>query len=238
MVKVSTFKITPFLALQSDSSRLSSEWLREAINTLVRQKWQTLEQAGADPSLFFNRDVKTGKTRVGYPLVIYHYFNGSFYITGVNKGAFALEIFASLYKEPFCYGNIIMEGFSAKNLEKNETDISVSPEKKLYMLTKWIPFHYKMNSVFENTPLTKKAGLLNNQLYKHLENELGKYLGLNFQALKAEITDILKAYQKPFTYKGHPYFCFDIVFSSNASLPPMLTLGNIKALGYGRIEKI
>jgi len=80
-----------------------------------------------------------------------------------------------------------------------------------------------------------KVTELNNRLEKHISGELGKYLGISFDALQVVITDITRVYPEPVMCKGHEYPAFDIRFTTNVALPRLITLGNNKALGYGRV---
>ena len=236
MLKVITYNLTPHLPPGSNK-KLSAEWFREAINKLVRKNWKKLEGEKADVSLFFNHDPETGQTRIGYPLIIYHFVDGEFYLAGVNEGATAVTILAGLYKKPFKVNGILFPGF--KKLCEEEAEIKAEAEKLLcYRLEKWIPVHHKEYNGFSGLPLSEKIQQLNVKLRKHIEAEFGKYLNLNLGTLHVEITNILATHRKPELFKGYKYFAFDIEFRANITLPRYITLGNNKALGYGRVSPV
>ncbi len=190
-----------------------------------------------DISLFFNHDLETGKTIIGYPKVIYHYIGGRFYLTGINEGSFAVQQLANSYKKPFEENGILFSGF--KPVETvNMEDMVLSGQTYRYRLWKWIPFHRKDYGNFGQLPLAEKAVSLNQKLLKHISQDLARYLGLETTGLQAEIIQILKTHTRPVFYEGNPYYGFDIEFESNMQLPRFTTLGNIKSLGYGRIEPV
>ena len=104
-----------------------------------------------------------------------------------------------------------------------------------YSLIEWRPIHHTHRNSFMQMDLATKVSEFNSRLGKHITNELGKYLGIDFDQLRLIITDITKVYG-PVTYKDrHKYFAYDIQFTANVSLPGMITLGNHQALGYGRV---
>jgi hypothetical protein len=231
MITIKNYRLEPYLAANAPDGTPSTEWLREAVNKLMRQKRDALEAAGADTSLFYNHDPATGRTRVGYPLVIYHCIDGVFFITGINKGAFALEKLAELTTDDVgfkCFRNESAGG---------DFELGITSRSLSYSLIEWRPIHHKSREAFMQLSMTEKVKELNNRLKKHITNELGKYLNISMEGLKLEIDDITRVYE-PVSYKKHKYPAFDIRFTANVSLPPMITLGNHQALGYGRAEPL
>jgi hypothetical protein len=237
MPTISTYQLTPHLPVNSKGAYLNTLNFREMVNKLVRDKWDKLVVKGADPSLFFNHDTETGKTRVGYPLVIYHFIDHNFYITGINKGSDAVEMLAKLYKIPFGNEGLLFPGF--RKLQKAVPEIKCLPETKLmYRLVKWIPFNYKDYRQFEKLPFAEKVSELNQRLRKHIEADLAKYLELDTDQLNVIINNLEYNYTEPVLYEDHKYHACDIKFTTNIKLPRFITLGNIKSLGFGRIEPL
>lgn len=237
MMEVTSFELTPCLMPGGIQTEPGVEMFNTMVNKWVRGKKEKLAEKDIDISLFFNHHLETGKTIVGYPKVIYHCFDGRFYLTGVNEGAHAVRALAAQYKKPFEENGIIFAGFKPAESANNQGE--VYPGRGFgYRLEKWIPFHYKDYKPFRKMPLTEKATQLNLKLMKHIGLDLERYLGLDTSGLVAEITAILLTHPRPVTYEGNPYYAFDIEFSSNIKLPRMITLGNIKSLGFGRVEPL
>lgn len=237
MINIQTYRLEPYLAANTQHEVFSTEWLREGINKLMRTERKSLEEAGADVSLFFNHHPETGRTRIGYPLIIYHYLDGRFYITGINQGALSLSLLAAHYESPFSIDDVVFQGFK-KESSYGEFDMGITSEPRLYALIKWLPLHHKDLKAFRKMDMVMKVTELNQRLEKHIDGELGKYLGISFSPLRAVITDITMVYPHPVMYKGYEYPAFDIRFTANVTLPWLITLGNNKALGYGRVAPI
>lgn len=237
MIIIQTYRLETHFGANTRTEPFSTEWLREAVNKLMRDKRETLETEGADVSLFYNHDQDPRYTRIGYPLIIYHYIRGIFYITGINRGAVALELLAKHYQSPFTIDEVIFQCFRK---EKTGDEYELGPAKKqhFYVLHQWLPMHHKNKKAFDKKDMVGKVIELNQRLEKHIAGELGKYLEINFEPLNAVITNISRVYHHPVIYKGYKYPAFDIVFTANVLLPKMITLGNNKALGFGRIEPV
>lgn len=235
MIKIQTYRLEPFYAAGTARERLTTEWLRDAINLLMRNKREKLEKEQADTSLFFNHIPDTGHPRIGYPLIIYHYIEGLFYITGINEGVLAIDSLAKHYKSSFSMDGIVFQGFHKKKSDV-AFKLETTAEMQSYRLIEWRPIHHDSLNAFMQMDLATKVNELNLRLEKHIVNELGKYLAIGFDQFNCVITDVTRVYE-PQTYKKRfKYPAFDICFSANVALPEMITLGNHQALGFGRIE--
>ena len=234
MITIQTNRLEPSILANARNKSLTTEWLREGVNKLMRDNREILDADGVDTSLFYNHDPATGRTRQGYPLVIYHCINGLFYLTGINEGAFALGKLAGLYQTPFLLGGIEFSGFREEKLG-SEFNLGVVGQQHTYSLIEWRPVHHTQRSAFAQLGMAAKVNELQRKLEKHLTNELGKYLKIDFKGLKLEITDITRVYEPLLYKKRHKYPAFDIRFTANGILPDMITLGNHQALGYGRV---
>ena len=237
MATITTYQLTPYLPIAELNFELNSELFHGMVNKWVRNKKENLEKMEVDISLFFNHDLKTGKTIIGYPLVIYHYIDGQFFLTGINQGAHAVNVLSSIFKKPFSEKGMLFPGF--KKIKVTESTFDIQPGKLFkYQIIKWIPFHHKDYMDFKKSSFSEKVSQLNERLHKHLEADLGKYLELNFKNMKVEVTDILSFYSKPIVYEGKKYYAYDIEIAANVELPRFITLGNIKSLGFGRVEPL
>jgi len=235
MIKIQTYQLKPFFAAGAVKVPLTTEWLRDAVNQLMRDKREKLEKDQADVSLFFNHITATGHPRIGYPLIIYHYIDGIFYITGINEGVLAIESLAKHYKSPFNVDGIVFQGFN-KEKSKGEFKLETTVDIRSYRLIEWRPIHHDNLNAFMLMDMVAKVSELNIRIEKHIINELGKYLGVSFEQLNCSITDITRIYEPQIYKKRYLYQALDICFSANVTLPRMITLGNHQALGFGRIE--
>jgi len=237
MITLQTYRLEPHIAANATHERLNTEWLREAVNKLMRMERKSLEEAGADVTHFFNHSPKSKNPSIRYPLIIYHYIKGIFYITGINEGATSLSLLAKRFNTPFSINDLMFQGFE---LERSlvKFDLCSVSNPILYKMTEWLPVHHDFETAFSEKNMLEKVNELNKKLGIHLSGELGKYLGIDFVNLNAVITDITRVYPDPVIYKGYKYPAYDIRFTANVLLPEMITLGNIKALGFGRVEAL
>lgn len=235
MPSITTCQLIPHFAAGQETTALDSLFLRALVNSLVRNCWNGLENEGLNPELFFNRDAKTHVTQVGYPLVIYHFIDGCFYLTGINRGADAVNFVCEQNSMPFNYRKMLFSGF--KSYKTDELATQCSEKTYRYVLKNWTPIHHRQNAAFNSMGMADKVALMQQQLHKHIAREYCKYLGIDSTGLKSEITDILQKHNEPFAYKGYRFWSYDVAFNCNLPFPEMICLGNNKALGFGRGTK-
>ena len=235
MIQIQTYRLEPFYPAGTTKEPLTTEWLRDAVNQLMRDKREKLEKEKVDVSLFFNHIPETGHPRIGYPLIIYHYIDGLFYITGINEGVLAIDSLAKHYKSPFNIDCIVFQGFR-KEKSGAEFKLETTADMRSYQLIEWRPIHHDNLDAFMLMDMATKVNELNISLEKHIINELGKYLAISFDQFNCVITDITRVYAPQIYKKRYHYPAFNICFSVNVALPDMITLGNHQALGFGRIE--
>lgn len=239
MIPIVTYQLTPFLPSNYFGAELNTEWIRKVVSKLKRKSQYKLEAEDVDTSLYYNHNSETNQNIVGYPKIIYHYINYQFYITGLLDGVKPLEKLASIYKNDFKMDGVFLTGF--KKIETiSENTIFSTSDMQSYKLIKWIPYNHGDFDDYEKMFLTEKAQNLNLKLNLHIDKEMGKNLKIDFPNLKTIITDITNVYPEAVVYGDPPnnYYAYDIKFITNISFPTFITLGNIKSLGFGRIEKI
>ena len=232
MISIVTYLLEPYLKGGVDMP-FSTEWLRTAVSRLIRRERGRLEESGVEISLFYNHGGENEQFRIGYPLIIYHYIDDVFYITGINQGTDALKTLAGFFTKPFEVSGVLFPGF--RKVSSETVEIKVTDDVHRYSLVQWIPVHHKDVKAFRKMPLVEKAELMNRKLHAHLCQELGKFLNLDISNTTVNIIEITGVY-RPVKYKNYEYPAFDIIFESNVNLPSGLTLGNNKALGFGRIK--
>ena len=232
-----TCRMHPIYTGKNSKYSLSTEWFKNIINKKVREIWDEMINQEGDPSLFFNRDIDSSETRIDYPLIIYHFIKGDFYITGIvkEKGVKSLEILASSLKNPFVEKAV---KFSAIEFTQNcysDFIIGVKEEMISYSLVKWIPFHHLITESYNNMTYIQKADFLNEKLFKHIVN-FCKKIRITTDKLQVEIMNVTNESDVLYEKYGYKYKAFDIEFKSNINLPAFITLGNMQSFGYGRVE--
>ncbi len=239
MLQTSTYQIKPYLLLGTHTDayiKPGTEWIRDVVKGFMHHNSNYLHQLGIDTSLFHNHNESTSQTLIRYPLILYHYTNEHFFVTGINQGATALQQLFGLFKYPVQYDEKIMVTF---NLFKSEqVEITNTDSRYYYKINNWLALDTKTHKQYIELPATKKIELLNETLYKHIVNDLFKYLAITIPEINVEIFDFIKLDQKLLPYKNHFYLPFNLVFSTDFLLPDFLSLGNGKAFGYGIIEQI
>jgi hypothetical protein len=236
-LKITTCRLDPHVATDSEEikKQFSTIWLRKSVCSIVSPVKRTIIEAGGDPSLFYNHVPENGKTRIGYPLIIYHYIDGTFFLTGINDGAITLASLARMRDQPFPMAGILFDKFHFTFPPLSAMSVEITPGTTSYKLCSWLPLHHTDAKKYRSLPLDRKVAVLNEHLGKHVVQEFGKYLEIPLNGIVVGITDITGVLPDVL-YKGYAYPALDIEFSANAILPAGLTLGNNKALGYGRIE--
>ena len=214
----------------------NAEWLRFSVCSHLKNWKKEFEGEKADAGLFHNHAPGKNDPEIRYPLIIYHCIGNTFYITGINAGATALDKLAGLFNS----GCFINGGYLLRFAVHHDEQVSldVGPGLHRYRLRQWLPVTPKENQRFAAMPLTQKAAFMEQKLNMHITADLGKYLETEMQGLKATLDGISFVYPEPVLFKTHRFRAFDVEFSANVALPAFIALGNIKSLGYGRVESI
>ena len=212
------------------------DWVRDAVKGLMHRNAGLLKERGVDTSLFHNHNETNSQNKPTYPLIIYHFADAKFMVTGINEGAYALEQLMALYNFPVEAGNDLLVTFR-KLHGKQTIEVVPTPQANTYRLCYYLPFNPKVHKEYDILDAGQKMELLRQTITKHLVNDMFKYLQIPVFDPRVQVLDIVKLDQKRHTYKEHHYLSFDLVFAANASLPVLLTLGNGKAFGYGTIQK-
>jgi hypothetical protein len=236
MIRVLTYRVNCRLPAGGCDNGVvfSAGWLRGAVSRQLKKLQKEFSAVGADSTLFHNHKPGIKDPEIGYPQIIFHCINNSFFITGINAGAGALTIFAELTGEGGFTDNGCYMKFGKFSDENSE--IAVISGSRAYELKQWLPMTPKEHVAYKNMNLRGKAAFLEQKLDKHITADLAKYLALKLEAPVISLDDITAVYPEPVQYKRHNYPAFDVVFKANVVLPRFITLGNIKSLGYGRIE--
>lgn len=239
MISILTYHVKPYflhgrtLPFQPKNA---TDWLRTVINRLYNTNKARMKKTGVQTEILHNHDELTGKTRTLYPLIIYHYFDNGFYVTGINEGKETLrELF-----EPVNRTIEIDKCFLLKveQEKEEEVEIKVSDSEHRYMLSDWLPMNSDTYKRYQMLTLIEKINFLEAQLLKNIVIDFGKILEADFSGTKVTILSVDDFKRSTLPYKGHDYQPFSLEFKANVALPDYITLGNGKAFGYGRISGI
>jgi len=239
MVNITTYLVKPFF-LHGQSlpfqPKDATEWLRVVINRLYNTNKGRLKRAGVNTELLHNHDEITGKTRTIYPLIIYHYFDNRFYVSGINEG---IETLTKLF-EPVDRTLEIDKNFLLKFdiVKEDKLEIKTSDVEYCYRLTDWLPLNSEPYKRYQSRSMLEKIGFLETQLQKNITVDFGKFLEVDLSETKVTILSIDNLKRSSLPYKGHDYQPFSLDFKANVELPDFMTLGNGKAFGFGRINRI
>jgi hypothetical protein len=206
------------------------------INQLYNSNKARLHKAGVRTELFHNHDELTSATRTLYPLIIYHYLNTGFYVTGINEGAVALKELLEPYERAVDINKNFLLKFELAFSEERE--VKNSDTEQRYRLVDWLPLKSDSFKRYQTLTLIEKIGFLEGQLIKHITNDFGKFLDLDLSGTRVKILAVDNLKRSSLPYKSHDYQPFSFEFSVNVDLPGFITLGNGKAFGFGRVEKI
>jgi len=238
MLQVTTYIIKPYLLFGETPEKYvksGTEWMRDAVKGLMHPNSEQLKELGVNTSLFHNHNEANSNTLSDYPKITYHYTNNQFLVTGINEGSFALKKLFALFRNPVSINEHLILEF--RRLSHEEIEVAETQQMQFYHIRNYLALDSKTHKKYSEAPAAEKITLLESTLYKHLKNDLFKYLGVNHTNLQVQLLDILKLNQKLLPYKAHFFLPFDLVFSINANLPQFVALGSGKAFGYGIIEK-
>ena len=257
MLTLITYRIKPFILTGETITKKEeypAEWLRESVNTLMNRHKASLKNNGVKTDLFHNHDEITGNAINRYPLVIYHVINSSFFITGINEGVKSIEEFAKLYnsEEPAKKKNSLVELSENCYLkfeiykENQPFPVKNTENKYFYRLTDWLPLNNKENKreVFlkiKNS--SEKYDFLETILKEQIIRIFRKDFNIDLSNTSLKITNV-DDFNRPnirhLTDKNHIHVFqpFTIKFETNIKLPPLMTFGQERALGNGRLSEI
>ncbi|MFH1118193.1 MAG: CRISPR-associated endonuclease Cas6 [Bacteroidota bacterium] len=238
-----TYKISPYLLHPSGEAILEpspTEWLRNAILMLVNRSKARLQAAGVAHDVFHNHDEVTGNTIARYPLVLYQQRGGQLFVTGINKGAEALETLLSFYERPVEIDKKSLLGF--KIISRVNEDVLRIDELHTYTVTEWLPLNslnHKTYKALES--IMEKVKFLEQLLMDNLAKDFGRYFDLDLSHANVEMLDVdaFNRSCRQLTVNGRKkdFQPFTVRFSVNLMLPEFINLGNGKVYGYGLVMK-
>lgn len=237
MINIATYRIHPYFLLNQPlpfQPRNATDWLRTVINRLYNSNKARLKKAEVRTELFHNHDELTSKTKTLYPLIIYHYFDNGFYVTGINEGKPALkELFEPCERAVEIDDNFLLK---FELVHEQELEINNSGTQHRYRLTDWLPLNSEAYKRYQTLTLIDKIKFLENLLLRNITQDFGKFLDLDLSDTQVNILSIDHLKRTSLPYKGHDYQPFSLDFVTNIELPQFITLGNGKAFGFGRVS--
>lgn len=242
-MKLLTYKISPYLLHPSGEALLEpspTEWLRNAILVLVTRSKARLLAAGVSHDVFHNHDETTGNTIPRYPLVLYQQRGGQLFVTGINKGAEALEVLLSFYERPVETDKKSLLGF--KILSRVNEDVHKLDELHTYTVTEWLPLNslnHKAYKALES--ISDKVQFLKQLMMDNLTKDFGRYFELDMSQANVKMLDVdaFNRSCRQLTVNGRKkdFQPFTVRFAVNLNLPDFINLGNGKVYGYGLVMK-
>jgi hypothetical protein len=249
MIELIMYEVTPYLVvggiLPDSSFNNGTNWLRNAINTMMIGKKADLVKDGVDIDLFHNHDVAKGQNKNEYPKIQYIRKEKRFYVTGINEGKFALEkLFADKQLVYYIDDNLIIKTGQISCISH---EVAISGDKYAYTVNEWLPINIDNINQYEKlVGLAEKISFLENRLTDNLIKDFCRYLKLeidadalqlkitNIDSLTREPVDIIENKHKKIKYRYNQPFT--ITFLTNMKLPGNICLGNKKAFGFGLVE--
>ncbi|WP_319591938.1 hypothetical protein [uncultured Draconibacterium sp.] len=177
------------------------------------------------------------------PQIGCHYFNGTFYLTGINNGAKVVKLLAQSYKQAFTYEDVVYKGFRHHHGINNKT---IKPGNKYYeyCVVNWIPPTSSFESLFASYSDSNERWLANKAVYQdHIfrdEFERNFYsfcrqYGIDSKGVNLQHPWGAGFINKTITHNGQKYHGYIYSFECNILIPNMLCVGLFAELGQGRI---
>lgn len=239
MLKLNTYRVNPYILHGIKSpfdDQSASSWLRTSVNLLYNRSKGRIKNENPDTSAFHNHDEMTGRTKPGYPLIIYHADKEGKYVTCVNDGINLFDSLISGFNEPVKLNNEVFLSFSL--VRTQECKVIVTENFSRYSISNWLPMNSEPHKAYLKKKLFDKILFLEEILMNNLCRDFGKYLNIELDGLKIQIEDIDQMKRSCMQYKGHDFIPFSFIFSANIILPDYIFLGNGKAFGYGKVIKV
>jgi hypothetical protein len=233
-----TYQIKPYFLLGEPlpfQSKNATDWLRKMINRIYNTNKAGLKKTGVRTELLHNHDEITSKTRISYPLIIYHYVDNRFYVTGINEGKETLkELLEPLNRAVEIDKNVLLK-FGLVN--EVQLEIKITDSEIHYQAIDWLPLGSAQYKNYKGITLTEKIKFLETKLLAHITKDFGKFLDIDLSGIMVKIISIDNLQRSKLPYKGQDFQPFTIDFTANVNLPDFITLGNGKAFGFGRVQR-
>lgn len=188
---------------------------------------------GTDHVLFHNHH--GDGFRYSYPLVQYKRINGRAALLCIGDGAPEIgHLLVNMRSEITLAGRATM--LEVDNIRGTRFNIQLWQTPMTYTIRRYLPFNQAnyqawrdMEGVVEKTMLLERC-LTGNIL------SMCKSLGLRFDdTVTARVLSVERS--QTITYKGVKMSAFDLVFTSNVSLPDFIGLGKGVSTGFGTVVK-
>ncbi len=239
MITISTYLVRPYLLHGLPcpfQPKYETEWLRRVVNSLYNPSKGRVSKTGVRGELLHNHDESDPKKMVLHPMIAYHYIDGTFYITGANEGGDTLKELIA----PFDRAVEINRNFLLKfeQMAEKEYELMNVSSAVAYRLTNWLPLNTENFRRFQAASLMDKIRLLEKILLTNIAGDLANLFGTGLSATQVDILSADNLNRATLPYSGHDYQPFTIEFATNTELPDLITLGNGRAFGYGRVNRI
>jgi hypothetical protein len=237
-----TIKIQTTIPLKPQHTR---QWRGAMIEQILDQK-KVFDAASLSTQIFHNHDETKWNNLAckgrydklnDYPMVQYISENGKATLLGIREGAKALQIWSGI-SESFISVKGKEHPLEIERLNHEHYAFSYTEKPQQYLLKDWIPFNAKKIKAWQATDaLYEKAKRMDKALFGHFMHAAEQWqVNVNKSKLLLHVHTI-RSEQKVNCF-NHQKTAFDIVITTNASLPVGFGLGQGASIGFGRIQKL
>lgn len=192
------------------------------------------EKAGLENELFHQHG-KDGKLLYQYPKIQYKTIRKQSAILGLDEGVDNLHhLFSSPDWQIEVSGR--KDKLTIDELRLKWVTLQVWDKHFKYKLNRWLALNSKNYLTYKKLPLEERRPFLEKIL---VANILAMAKGLNWEVDKAIEVQILE-YESfgTTTLKKTKMMAFEVVFTTNVSLPNYMGLGKSTSLGFGNVKQI
>ena len=185
-------------------------------------------------SVLFHNHLEGG-LRYGYPLIQYKIINKKAAIVCLEEGADAVYELLGKGNLKFQLGERVLETFQVEEFKNTYFDMKISETKQRYSINNWLALNSDNIKKFKDAPTDwAKIELLESVLTGNILS-MAKGLGWKVESrIETRIMEVEDQY--PLTHKNQSFEAFNLIFSSNVSLPSFIGLGKGASSGHGTIR--
>lgn len=190
-----------------------------------------IEMAGWQDDRFHNHRGDGDALRYRYPLIQYRVRRRKASLFAINEGVEALQQVLAANDWQIRWQGATRQ-LMVEDLRMREHELRLTETPQTYQLYKYLALN---NENFERWQradgLAERTQLLERVLRGHLLSGLWGLGWTGEEEIKVRIQEMRKTQYLPF--KGKDQLAFDLVYTTNVSLPPQIALGRVVSHGFG-----
>ena len=187
-------------------------------------------------TLFHNhQEGDGGGFRFAYPLIQYKIIGGKAVIVCIEAGTEAIGEFFASQRFAARLGDRDVE-LEVADVRSQQFNVQVWNAEFRYRLRRWAPLNAANYERYRHTDsLADRCAMLERILTANILS-MAKGIGLQFSSqVVCRISHLSEPYMK--TAKGVRMQCFDVLFTSNVSLPSGIGLGKHASINFGVLSR-